>query len=282
MARSPSAPRVAAGGCEVADLAHAAAEHLAGTKCPVDGGPVAGQHGAGGCPESLREAQRHGIDVGEEGRDVDATGDGGGEQAGTGEGDGEPAGAAGGGQLVDERDRLNAAVDGVLEAQEPGDGVVLVGFTDGAPDVVGGEGAVGVDLDGPGGCAPEGRSSGGLVEEDVVLAADDELVAPLAVGEHGGEVALGARVEVEGRLLAGAPGHVLLKAVDGGVLTVDVVADLGGGHGLAHGVGGHREGVAAEVAADRGAVHPGNATGAAVSRRDQDCVLKGSDRCRRT
>ena len=273
---------VEAGGCEVADLAHAASEHLAGTECPFDGGPVAGQHGAGGCPEALGEAQRHGVDVVEEGVDADIAGGGGVEQAGAVEVDGEPAVVAGGGELGDQVDGLDVAVDGVLEAEQAGFGMVLVGFAYGGTDGVGGERAVGVDLDGPGGGAGECGGTGCLVEVDVVVAADDELVAAPTVGEDGGEVALGARGEEQGGFLAGEFGDVVLEAVDGGVLAVDVVADVGGCHGLAHGGGGHREGVAAEVAADRGAAHRGNASGAVLRRRDQDCVLNGSDTCRRT
>ena len=90
----------------------------------------------------------------------------------------------------------------------------------------------------------------------MVLAADDELVAPLAVGEQGGQVALSARGEEEGGLFAGECGDVVLEAVDGGVLAVDVVADVGAGHGRAHGGGGNRDGVAAKVC-----VHRGNASG---------------------
>jgi hypothetical protein len=42
-------------------------------------------------------------------------------------------------------------------------------------------------------------------------------------------------------------GDLLLQGVDGRVLAVDVVADLGGGHGGAHGLGRPGERVAAEV-----------------------------------
>ena len=42
-------------------------------------------------------------------------------------------------------------------------------------------------------------------------------------------------------------GGASFQAVDGGVLSVDVIADFGGGHGTAHFVAGQGNGVAAKV-----------------------------------
>ncbi len=65
-----------------------------------------------------------------------------------------------------------------------------------------------------------------------------------ADGEHVGHRPGGRE---ERGLLAEQPGDPLLERADGGVLAVDVVADLGARHRGAHRLGGTGDGVAAEV-----------------------------------
>src|SRR5262249_59035101 len=65
-----------------------------------------------------------------------------------------------------------------------------------------------------------------------------------------------ARGHEERRLLAEQPGRGLLEPVDARVLAVDVVADRGAGHHLAHRRRGTRHGVAAQI----DALHPAECT----------------------
>ena len=96
-------------------------------------------------------------------------------------------------------------------------------------------------------CSGQGGGAGGLVPEDVGLVSHDDLIAALAVGEDGHQVAHGAAGHEEAGFLAEHLGSAFLEAVDGGVFAVDVVADLGASHGLPHGLGGLGDGVAAQV-----------------------------------
>ena len=98
------------------------------------------------------------------------------------------------------------------------------------------------------GSAPDQHRHGAHLEvEDVAARLDDHLAA-------------GARLEVDGELVAHRAGGdeergrelehrggQLLEPADGRVLAVDVVADLGLGHGTAHGRGRAGHGVGAQV-----------------------------------
>ena len=124
-------------GRQVADLAHPAAQNLSKPVGPGDRCLVADQDGADRSAQSLGEAQRHGVGVGGVGIDADTLGDRGVEQAGPVEVDGQPAFAGRRSQRCHVLDRLYVAVHRVLEAQQGGDRVVLVGFLHGGPHVLG-------------------------------------------------------------------------------------------------------------------------------------------------
>ena len=92
--------------------------------------------------------------------------------------------------------------------------------------------------------AAQSRRTALLVQEDVVHAADDQLVAAAAVGQDADQVAHGATGYEDGRFLAQDLGRHRFQAVDGRILAVDVVAQRGAGHRLSHGGSrhGHRVG----------------------------------------
>ena len=73
----------------------------------------------------------------------------------------------------------------------------------------------------------------------------DDFLAVLGVEADGDLVAHGAGGDEDRGLSAEDRGGLLLEPVDGGVFAVDVVANFGCGHGLAHGWGGLGDGVAA-------------------------------------
>jgi hypothetical protein len=64
--------------------------------------------------------------------------------------------------------------------------------------------------------------------------AGDDLLASDGVGQMGDEVALGAASDEDSRLFAEEVGRHHLQPVDGRVLPIHIVADLGTGHHLTH------------------------------------------------
>ena len=95
--------------------------------------------------------------------------------------------------------------------------------------------------------ADDDRVAGRLVDDDVVLAAGDGLLAAAEVGHLGDEVAHRPRGDEQAGLLAEQLGGALLEGVDRRVVAEDVVADLGLGHRPAHRRGRVGDGVAAQV-----------------------------------
>ena len=87
----------------------------------------------------------------------------------------------------------------------------------------------------------------GLHLHQVCSGISDDLTAPGDVRHVRDEVAHGAACHVEGSGLAGQLGRALLQGDDGGVVTEDIIADLGCGHGHAHGRAGLGDGVGTEV-----------------------------------
>ena len=77
--------------------------------------------------------------------------------------------------------------------------------------------------------------------------AEDHLVAAFGLREHAAEVSEHPARDVHAAFLADDLGGALLESVDGRVLAVLVVADLGVGHRLAHRRRRQGEGVAAEL-----------------------------------
>ena len=100
----------------------------------------------------------------------------------------------------------------------------------------------GADLD-----AGVHRRRGRLVLADVRPGGAEHLRPRPGQEPEGDLVAHRPGRDVDGRLLANPGGGQLLQAVDRRVLAVDVVADLGLGHGPAHGGRGGRDGVGAQV-----------------------------------
>ncbi|MNQ82446.1 hypothetical protein D3C85_974970 [compost metagenome] len=95
--------------------------------------------------------------------------------------------------------------------------------------------------------AGDHRGAAGFVPHDVAVVAEDHFVAALAVGVQRQLVAeVAGRHEQRGFLAEDACGQ-RFQLAHGGVVAVDVVADHGVEHGLAHGEGGLGYGVAADV-----------------------------------
>ena len=151
-----------------------------------------------------------------------------------------------------------APVVGVLQTDHGGGwkmGVALV--PDGPGHVIGVDAALGV-VGHQAGLGPGQRGlSPAFVPEHVGLVSHDDLVASVAVGQGGDEVAHGAAGGQQAGLLAQHGGGPFLKFVDGRVLAENVVAHLGPGHGPAHLVGGFGDRVAAQVDRCHLAVPPG-------------------------
>ena len=95
--------------------------------------------------------------------------------------------------------------------------------------------------------ADDDRVTGGLVEDHVVLAAGDGLLAAAEVGHLGDEVAHRPRRDEEARFLAEQLGCAFLEGVDRRVVAEDVVAEFGLGHRPEHGRGRVGDRVAAQV-----------------------------------
>ena len=108
-----------------------------------------------------------------------------------------------------------------------------------------------------------------LVDDDVLAAAGDDEAPGPAEHAEGDLVGHDPGGDEEGGGLAHPLGVGLLERVDGRVLAVVVVADLGLGHGPAHLGGGLGDGVAAEIdeARGHGRMLPGAPTGARGARR---------------
>ena len=101
--------------------------------------------------------------------------------------------------------------------------------------------------DGPELAAGELGDHAHLPVEHVSARLADDLLAGAGVEADGDLVAHGAGGDEDGGFPGEDLGGARFEVVDGWVFGVDVVADLGVRHGLAHGRGGLGEGVAAEI-----------------------------------
>ena len=144
-----------------------------------------------------------------------------------------------------ERQRLSALR--VLQAEQARAREVGIVGLDRGLDPVQVERAVGLELERLGLDAPQHRRAAAFVLVGMRLLPDDVLVAALAVRHHAQQVALGSGGHEHRRFLAQHLRGQALQAIDGRVLPVDVVPDLGSGHRCAHGGGGARYGVTAQV-----------------------------------
>ena len=141
-----------------------------------------------------------------------------------------------------------APVMGVLKAEHGGGGEMGVALgPDGAGHVVWVDAALGVVGHQAGLGSGQGGLSPAFVPEHVGLVAHDDLVAPVAVGQSGDEVAHGAAGGQQAGFLAQHGGGPLLQLINGRVLAENVVAHLGLGHGPAHLAGGFGDCVAAQI-----------------------------------
>ncbi len=237
-------------GCgDDAGLAHASAEGLAVDAGLFDVLSGADEDGADGGSEAFGEAEVYGVEAAGELGHGEIEGRGGVEDAGSVEVDGEAGFGGSGPDLLHGGERGDGAaghVVGVFEADEGGLGAVVDLRADGGGDDGPGEDAA-FGGDGAALAAGEGGGHGHLPVEDVGAGLADDLLAVLGVDADGDLVAHGAGGDEDGGLFAEDGGGRLFELIDGGVFAVDVVADLGGGHGLAHGGGGAGDGVAAEV-----------------------------------
>ena len=77
--------------------------------------------------------------------------------------------------------------------------------------------------------------------------ARDCFVAAAAVRKQGNEIGHGAACREEAGFLAHTFGRHRFQALYGGVVAKGIITHLGGGHGLAHGGRGLRDGIGAQV-----------------------------------
>ena len=137
---------------------------------------------------------------------------------------------------------------GVLDGDEAGDRLVRIGrIAEGVLDVVRVHGPVRPVGQAADARPDDDRVAGRLVEDHVVLAARDRLLATTEVRELGDEVAHRAGGHEQAGLLAEQLGGAGLEGLDGRVVLEDVVADLGLGHRAAHRGRRVGDGVAAQV-----------------------------------
>ena len=137
---------------------------------------------------------------------------------------------------------------GVLERDQPGDRLMWVrGVAEGVLDLRRVDGAVRPILERTHARPDDDRVTGRLVDDHVVLAAGDRLLAARQVGHLGDEVAHRPGGDEQAGLLAEKLGCALFESVDRGVVAEDVVTELGVGHGPAHGRGRVGDSVAAQV-----------------------------------
>ena len=240
---------VECGGGEDAGLAHAAAEHFAEAAGALDDVARAAEGGADGCAEAFGEADADGVEWG----GVFEFGD-----AGGGRGVPEPSAVevefeavvSGDGfdfpELSDGPDGAAAAVVGIFDADDLGGREVLIGRAESGLEVCCGEDSADA---GETAAGETGQCSGAacFVVVDVGVGVDEDLVAGVCEGAEGELIGHGARGSEEGGFLAEQFGDTSFEEFDGGVVAEDIVADGGGGHDGPHGLGGLRDGVAAEI-----------------------------------
>ncbi len=93
----------------------------------------------------------------------------------------------------------------------------------------------------------QGRQTSHLEGEDVRPGFHNHFGAPLAVGEQGGQVALGAAGDKQTGFHAHLLGHHLFQADNRRILYINIVPDLRLIHRLAHGIAGLGNGIAAQI-----------------------------------
>ena len=136
----------------------------------------------------------------------------------------------------------------VLEGDQAGDRLVGVGrVAEGGFDLGRVDRPVRPVLERADARADDDRVTGRLVDDHVVLATGDGLLAAGEVGHLGDEVAHRPAGDEQAGFLAEQLGGALLERDDRRVVAEDVVAELGLGHRAAHRRRGVGDGVAAQV-----------------------------------
>ena len=232
-------------------LAHAATDHLARASGAPDDLARPDDHRSDRTGERLGEAERDGVGrVGQVGR-ANAQGDDRVPEPRAIDVERDAMGARDRADLagVLGRQRLAHRMGvGVLERDQAGDRFVGVGgVAEGVLDLGRVDGAVGLVLERTHARPDDDRVTGCLVDDHVVLAAGDGLLAAREVRHLGDEVAHRPGGDEQAGLLAEQLGGALLEGVDRGVVAEDVVTELGVGHRPAHGRGRVGDGVAAQV-----------------------------------
>ena len=238
-----------AGGGEDAGLAHAATERLADRTGAINAVLGADEHGADRGAETLGQAE---VDRGEAAGDF---------------GDGQIEGGSGvedarSIEMNRETGLFGASPDGfeggersdgaaghivrVFDTDETGGCAVVDLWRDGGREMLPGEDAA-RRHDGAEGAAGEVGDHAHLPVEHMGAGLAEDLLPVLGVELDGDLVAHGAGGHEDGGLALEDLGGGALEAIDGGIFRVDIVADLGRGHGLAHGGGGLGNGVAAKI-----------------------------------
>ena len=101
--------------------------------------------------------------------------------------------------------------------------------------------------DGPDDASAEPAQHGHFIVEDVSALFADNLLTGAGVQLDGDLVAHGSGGNEDGGFASEDFSGASFEAIDGGVFGVNVIANLSGGHGAAHGVAGQSYGVAAKV-----------------------------------
>ena len=93
----------------------------------------------------------------------------------------------------------------------------------------------------------EGGHPTHLIKKNMALVTQDHLVSARAVREHTDQVSHGAAGDKDRGFFSNAFCGNFLQTIDRRVFTEDVVSHFRPGHGVPHGVGRGRQGVASEV-----------------------------------
>ena len=241
--------RVEPGGGEDAGLPHGAAEALLPLPRGLDEGGGTGQNGTHRAAEPLAEIHPDRIERGGEAGGVNARFHDGVEEPGAVHMEQQPVRLRRLAHRLDglERpDRAAALVRGLLHHREPRARRIAVHGADRIGELLG-RIDPGLAVESADHGAGERRRAAAFGGDDVGGAVADHLVAGAAMDQQRDLVAHGAGREEDGGLLAQQGRDARLKRVDRGVFAALLVADLGLGHGVAHGRRRPRHRVAPEI-----------------------------------
>ena len=239
--------RMQARGGQQAGLAHAATADLAPAARLVDQRVGAQQHRADRRAEPLRQAHRDAVEILRELARRHALRHRRVVQPRAVEMQRQAAAVAQRTCIAQVVQRQRPAVPGVLQAQQPGAGEMRVVRLDRALHRVERQRAIGRVHKGLRLDRAQHRGTAAFVFVGVGVHADEVFVAALAVRHQRQQVGLGAAGHEQAGLEAEIVGQTPLQRVDGRILAVDVVADLGARDRLAHRRRGAGDGVAAQV-----------------------------------